>query len=77
MSSNTEDAGDFGIFGQGRKLFVTTLQESDLTWLTSVSEAVERMNNGSYGECLSCGQDIDEQILEAFPWIAFCRRCSM
>ena len=72
---NTEDEGDLGIIGQDRKLLVTTLQESDLTWLKSISEAVERIDNGNYGECLSCGQDIDEKILDAFPWVAFCLRC--
>ena len=75
MSGNTEDEGDSGIVGRGRKLFVTTFRKSDLTWLKSVSEAVERINDGNYGECLSCGQDIDEKILDAFPWVAFCSRC--
>ena len=75
MSENTEDQGDSGIAGRGRKLFVTTFQESDLTWLKSVSDAVERISNGNYGECLSCGEDIDEKILDACPWVAFCRRC--
>ena len=75
MLGNTEDEGDLGIIGQDRKLLVTTLQESDLTWLKSISEAVERIDNGNYGECLSCGQDIDEIILDAFPWVAFCLRC--
>jgi DnaK suppressor protein len=75
MSENTEDQDDFGIVGRGRKLFVTTFEKSDFAWLKSVSEAVERINNGSYGECLSCGKDIDEKILDAFPWVAFCSRC--
>jgi len=75
MLGNTEDEGDLGIIGQDRKLLVTALQESDLTWLKSISEAVERIDNGNYGECLSCGQDIDEKILDAFPWVAFCLRC--
>ena len=75
MSGDTEDQGDSGVVGRGRKLFVTTFQESDLTWLKSVSDAVERISNGNYGECLSCGEDIDEKILDAFPWVAFCRRC--
>jgi RNA polymerase-binding transcription factor DksA len=75
MSGNKENEGDPGNAGQGRELFATTLMESDLTWLTSVSEAVERINKGNYGECLSCGKDIDEKILDAFPWVAFCSRC--
>src|SRR6201984_2408367 len=75
MSENTEDQSDSVLVGPGSALFVTTIQESDLTWLKSVNEAVERINNGNYGECLSCGQDIDEKILDAFPWGAFCSRC--
>jgi hypothetical protein len=42
MLGNTEDEGALDIIGQDGKLLVTTLQERDLTWLTSVSEAVER-----------------------------------
>ena len=74
MSGNTKAPGDSGM-GRNRKLLVTTLRESDFRWLTSVSEAVERISNGNYGECLSCGEDIDEEILDAFPWVALCRRC--
>ncbi len=36
MLGNTEDEGDLGIIGQDSELLV-----SDLTWLKSVSEAVE------------------------------------
>jgi DnaK suppressor protein len=75
MLGNTEDEGDLGIIGQDSELLVT-LQESDLTWLKSVSEAVERIDNGNYGECVSCCQDIDEETLAALPWVAFCLRCA-
>ena len=73
--AHTEDEGDLGIIGHDRELHLT-LQESDFMWLKSVSEAEERIDNGDYGECLSCGQDIDEKILAAFPWIALCLRCA-
>jgi RNA polymerase-binding transcription factor DksA len=75
MLGNTEDEGDLDMIGQDRKPLLTTLQQRDLTWLTSVSEAVERIDNGHYGECLSCGQDIDEETLDAIPWVPFCHRC--
>jgi len=71
MLGDTEDEGDLGIIGQDSELLV-----SDLTWLKSVSEAVERIDNGNYGECVSCGQDIDEETLAALPWVAFCLRCA-
>jgi len=54
MLGSTEDEDDLRIIGQDSELLVT-LQESDLTWLKSVSEAVERIDNGNYGECVSCG----------------------
>jgi len=72
MLGNTEDEGDLGIIGQDSELLV-----SDLTWLKSVSEAVERIDNGNYGECVSCGEDIDEETLAALPWVAFCLRCAI
>lgn len=75
MLGNTEDEGALDIIGQDTNPLLATLQERDLTWLTSVSEAVERIDNGHYGECLSCGQDIDEDRLDAFPWVAFCLSC--
>jgi len=75
MLGSTEDEDDLRIIGQDSELLVT-LQESDLTWLKSVSEAVERIDNGNYGECVSCGQDIDEETLAALPWVAFCLRCT-
>src|SRR5690242_11449281 len=75
MLGNTEEEGDLGMIGQDRKLLFT-LQDSDFAWLKCVSEAVERIDNGNYGECLSCGQDIDEETLDAVPWVAFCLRCA-
>lgn len=75
MLGSTEDEDDLRIIGQDSELLVT-LQESDLTWLKSVSEAVERIDNGNYGECVSCGQDIDEETLAALPWVVFCLRCT-
>ena len=75
MLGNTEDEGDLGTIGQDSKLLVT-FQGSDFAWLKSVSEAVGRIDSGSYGKCLSCGQDIDEETLDAVPWVAFCLRCA-
>ena len=71
----TEDEGDLGTIGQDSKSLVT-LQGSDFAWLRCVSEAVERIDNGRYGECLRCGQDIDEETLNAVPWATFCLRCA-
>jgi hypothetical protein len=40
-----------------------------------VSEALERIDNGSYGLCPRCGQSIEVNRLAALPWAVLCIRC--
>ena len=40
--------------------------------LTEVEDALKRIENGSYGQCVECGQTISEKRLEALPWAARC-----
>lgn len=40
-----------------------------------VSEALARIDNGSYGLCLRCGQSIEANRLAALPWVALCIGC--
>jgi DnaK suppressor protein len=40
--------------------------------LTEVEDALKRIENGSYGKCVDCGQTIPEKRLEALPWAARC-----
>lgn len=43
--------------------------------LKMVSEALERVENGSYGQCASCEGEINSKRLEAVPWTRYCLRC--
>ncbi|MBW3632451.1 MAG: TraR/DksA family transcriptional regulator, partial [Chloroflexi bacterium] len=43
--------------------------------LNQVNAALERMNNGNYGECQRCGNPIGAERLEAFPYVAYCIEC--
>ena len=40
-----------------------------------VSEALQRIDGGSYGLCLQCGHPIAPKRLAALPWVAFCVDC--
>jgi hypothetical protein len=40
-----------------------------------VSEALERVDNGSYGFCLQCGQPISARRVTALPWVELCTGC--
>ncbi len=43
--------------------------------LTLVRSALDRLEDGSFGECQHCGDIIGEKRLEAVPWTANCIRC--
>ncbi|MBO0793201.1 MAG: TraR/DksA C4-type zinc finger protein [Ktedonobacteraceae bacterium] len=40
--------------------------------LTEVEAALQRIDEGTYGFCVVCGQPIPEKRLEAIPWTARC-----
>ena len=43
--------------------------------LAQVNAALDRMDDGTYGICQRCGRPINEERLEAFPYVAFCIDC--
>ncbi|HEY6328991.1 MAG TPA: TraR/DksA family transcriptional regulator [Blastocatellia bacterium] len=43
--------------------------------LRLITEALERLQNGSFGECTNCGQEIQAKRLEAIPWARYCIKC--
>ena len=57
-----------------RELAIRNLdRESQL--LRHVRGALRRMNEGSYGVCLHCDEDISPKRLSAVPWAAYCITC--
>jgi DnaK suppressor protein len=43
--------------------------------LTEVRSAMDRLEDGTFGECLQCGNVIGEKRLEAVPWTPHCIAC--
>jgi DnaK suppressor protein len=43
--------------------------------LRQVRQAIARIDDGSYGVCLQCEEDISPKLLTALPWAGFCIRC--
>lgn len=48
--------------------------ESDTTLLEQVREALQRIDNGSFGQCVVDGEPIEPQRLEAVPWTPYCAK---
>lgn len=51
---------------------LSQLAENGRRELALIDAAFERMNDGSYGECLDCGADIPFARLEALPYAVRC-----
>jgi RNA polymerase-binding transcription factor DksA len=41
-----------------------------------IKAALQRMDEGEYGTCMKCGDDISEDRLDVLPWTPFCRKCA-
>lgn len=49
--------------------------ENETELLQMVNGSLQRMHDGTYGKCLSCGRDIGIKRLEAVPWTHLCIDC--
>ena len=51
-----------------------SLQEDTLEsgTLIQVEDALQRIEDGTYGKCRDCGRPIEPARLEAVPWAAYC-----
>ena len=47
----------------------------DYRQLKLVEEALDRLDAGDYGVCLSCDEPIAEKRLRALPWARYCVVC--
>src|SRR5512137_1906432 len=70
-STHPADEGT-AAFDQARDLAVQVSAEQTLKL---VNDALERFENGTYGLCLDCGQEIDAARLKAIPYAPVCLSC--
>jgi DnaK suppressor protein len=40
-----------------------------------LKQALERLRQGTFGECAECGADIEAKRLDAIPWARYCVKC--
>src|SRR5499433_2369512 len=43
--------------------------------LQNLKQALERIVQGTFGECAECGNDIEPKRIEAIPWARYCLKC--
>src|SRR5216683_6907532 len=57
------------------KEFLFSQSNNERQLLQMVEMALQRIREGVFGECVSCGNEINARRLEAVPWTRYCIAC--
>ncbi len=57
------------------KEFLFSQSNNERQLLQMVDSALARIREGSFGQCISCGEEINPKRLEAVPWTRHCIEC--
>ena len=57
------------------KEFLFSQSNNERQLLQMVDSALTRIREGSFGQCISCGEEINPKRLEAVPWTRHCIEC--
>jgi len=70
----TQDIADKAVSSYTRE-FLYSLSDTDRSTLVRIDEALVRIDEGTYGACINCGQPMNEKRLTAVPWARLCVDC--
>jgi RNA polymerase-binding protein DksA len=73
-ATNDNHPGETATATLGREIDYT-LGENSGQVLADIDSALGRIEQGTYGTCVSCGQEIPVQRLEAYPAASLCIDC--
>jgi len=57
------------------KEFLFSVSNNERQVLNMVETALQRIREGTFGECVNCGNEINAKRLEAVPWTRYCIAC--
>jgi DnaK suppressor protein len=77
-SKTTSMPTDMAELGTGNfdQEFTLSLLGSEKDALDQIGRALERIDDGTYGQCETCGAKIPKARLEAIPYAELCVRCA-
>lgn len=50
--------------------------QTERNLLEQITDAIARLDDGTYGVCENCGEPVSEERLKALPYTPYCVRCS-
>ena len=74
QTSNVPDPNDRATIESGRS-FELRIRDRERKLLSKIDEAIARIDDGSYGICEDCGEEIGLKRLEARPVTMLCIDC--
>lgn len=70
----TQDIADKAVSSYTRE-FLYSLSDNDRNTLLLIDQALGRIDDGTFGNCLNCGVVMSEKRLLAVPWAPHCVEC--
>jgi DnaK suppressor protein len=71
---STQDIADKAVSSYTRE-FLYSLSDNDRNTLLRIDQALARIDEGTYGNCLNCSTLMSEKRLMAVPWAPHCVDC--
>jgi DnaK suppressor protein len=71
---STQDIADRAASSYNKE-FLFSQSNNERQLLQMVQKALARIREGSFGECINCGKEINAKRLEAVPWTRHCIEC--
>src|SRR5205085_2430879 len=62
-------------FGREVKVQFFEVNDREFTHFENISDALRRLEKGTYGRCMFCGHRIQADVLAKTPWVTECRGC--
>jgi len=72
--AEAKDEGDRATASTSAEVSVVQLAQTE-SLLKVINAALRRIVEGTFGECLNCGQEIGAKRLKAIPWTRYCLTC--
>lgn len=72
--SETPDPVDLAVRNYSKNVMLA-VSENESRQLTEVDEALLRIEDDEYGNCLNCEKAITPKRLQAIPWARYCLDC--
>jgi DnaK suppressor protein len=73
-TADTQDVADQAVASYQKELLFSQGTNGHVQ-LTRIRAALDRIAEGTYGKCLSCGKTIGIKRLDALPWTPYCIDC--